>query len=270
MLDDLIIGGISGVVSRTCTAPFELLKIQKQNYYIPNTTLRDVIKNDGIKGLWKGNFTNCIRIFPQISINYSLYNYTKKYMTNQQVRYNMSDNTINFISGAISGSTAMIVIYPLENIRSRLSLQTNKQYYNGIYDSFKKVKCLTLYKGLNMSLIGFTPYNALNFTFYHYYKNRLNIKNKEIDKLICGGLSGISSVSFTYPTDLIRRRLQIQDDFDSNIPKYKGIRDCIRKIYKTDGMKGFYRGLIPCYLKIFPSMAIQFWCFDTLSKYIKN
>lgn len=276
MIDDLMIGGLSGVVSRTCTAPFELLKIQKQNDYIPNTTIKDVIKYEGIKGLWKGNFTNCVRIFPQIAINYSIYNYCRNNIFLQETTNNINKNTIinkdtvNFISGAISGSIAMIAIYPLENIRSRLSLQSNKQYYNGICDSLRKIKFLHLYKGLNMSLIGFTPYNALNFTFYHSYNRNLDIKNKELNKLLCGGLSGISAVSFTYPTDLIRRRLQIQNSFDKDIPKYNGIIDCIKKIYKQEGIKGFYKGLIPCYLKIFPAMAIQFWCFDNLSKWIKN
>ena len=44
------------------------------------------------------------------------------------------------MSGAVSGSIAMAAIYPLENIRTRLSLQSNKEHYNGIVDVFKKTK----------------------------------------------------------------------------------------------------------------------------------
>ena len=33
---DLLIGGISGIVSRTTTAPLELWKIQQQNYTLKN------------------------------------------------------------------------------------------------------------------------------------------------------------------------------------------------------------------------------------------
>ena len=64
---DLLIGGISGIVSRTITAPLELWKIQQQNYFIPNSTFRDVLQKEGMRYLWKGNYANCIRIFPQYS-----------------------------------------------------------------------------------------------------------------------------------------------------------------------------------------------------------
>jgi len=40
MLIDLVIGGLSGVISRTLTAPLELYKIQRQNAFIPNSTTK--------------------------------------------------------------------------------------------------------------------------------------------------------------------------------------------------------------------------------------
>ena len=60
----MIIGGISGALSRTLTAPLELNKIQKQNSFMKNNNLSYVIKNEGITKLWKGNMANVIRIFP--------------------------------------------------------------------------------------------------------------------------------------------------------------------------------------------------------------
>ena len=49
MLIDLVVGGLSGVISRTLTAPLELYKIQRQNAFIPNSTIRDVLKKGGDK-----------------------------------------------------------------------------------------------------------------------------------------------------------------------------------------------------------------------------
>lgn len=258
---DLIIGGFAGIVSRTLTAPMELLKIQEQNKFVPNTTLRDVIKKEGITGLWKGNWSNCIRIFPQMAINYTTFNYTKtflnSYIENKQIHH--------FLSGAVAGSVAMTLVYPLENVRSRLSLQTNKGHYSGIVDVFRKTPLSQLYNGLRMSIMGFAPYNALNFMFYNQFhslmSNRLNntfFDNNTFIHLLSGGLSGMAAVSVTYPTDLIRRRLQIQG-FDSSVPKYNGIIDCVCKIIKQDGVRGLYRGLGACYMKIFPANAIQFY-----------
>jgi solute carrier family 25 phosphate transporter 23/24/25/41 len=266
-MENLLIGGIAGIVSRTCTAPIELTIMQKQNKYLPNTTLREVLKNEGIRGLWKGNYVNSLRIFPQMAINYYTYKKTQNILEHKI--YNT--NLLNFISGTSAGLVSMISIYPLENIRSRLSLQTNNDHYNGVIDIIKKTKITQLYNGLRMSLIGFTPYNALNFTFYNILKTKSEKyeMNSFIKQILCGGLAGSSAVSITYPTDLIRRRLQLQG-FDPKVPKYDGIIDCIKKIYKYEGLLGFYRGLLSCYIKIFPALSIQFYVIENLNSLISS
>ena len=46
LLDNFFKGTISSAVSKTLTAPIELWRIQRQNDFIPNSTIRDVIKFD--------------------------------------------------------------------------------------------------------------------------------------------------------------------------------------------------------------------------------
>jgi len=256
---DFIIGGISGALSRTVTAPIELAKIQSQNKYMPNSNFRSVINCEGIIGLWKGNFTNCIRIMPQNAINFTIY----EYMANNNRLLNISSNKTlaNFYSGSIAGMTAMTITYPLENARSRLCLQSNKNHYRNLLDVFKKTPITHLYRGLRMSIIGFTPYNAINFTMYNEYKKFTN------NVIISGGLAGMTALSITYPTDLIRRRLQLQG-FTKDVPKYDGIIDCVRKIIKNDGILGLYRGLFFGYMKCVPAVAIQFWFFEIMKETI--
>jgi hypothetical protein len=47
-------------------------------------------------------------------------------------------------------------------------------------------------------------------------------------------------------------------------PVYAGFVDCAVKIVQEEGLKGWYKGLWPCYLKVAPSMAILFWCNERL------
>jgi solute carrier family 25 (mitochondrial phosphate transporter), member 23/24/25/41 len=270
----MTIGGLSGVLSRTATAPLELQKIQQQNNYMPNSTLRDVLRVEGIKGLWKGNYVNSIRIFPQSAINFACYQFVKSYLFNCSFLSPIKNNDIllNFLSGTIAGLISMTAIYPLENIRSRLSLQTNKNHYTGVIDVFRKTPTKQLYNGLRMSLLGFAPYNALNFMFYGFLKSHQNpylqaykATNPLLYQLLSGGLAGTLAVTCTYPTDLIRRRLQLQG-FDKAVPNYSGIIDCIKKVYRNEGgISGLYRGLGACYIKIFPAIAIQFWAMEFLT-----
>ena len=79
MITDLLIGGIGGIVSRSAVAPVELTRLQMQNRFIPNSTLKDVYTKEGIRYFWKGNGTNCVRVFPQLSINYAVFRKTKKH-----------------------------------------------------------------------------------------------------------------------------------------------------------------------------------------------
>ena len=77
------------------------------------------------------------------------------------------------------------------------------------------------------------------------------------------------AVSITYPTDLMRRQLQLQG-FDKSVPKYDGIIDCGKKIIKTQGIRGLYKGLFASYISIFPKFALQFWSFELFQENIKK
>ena len=267
MLVDLVVGGLSGVISRTLTAPLELYKFQRQNFFIPNSTIRDVLKKEGFRYLWKGNGTNCLRVFPQTGINYGIFEFCKQNMF-EEIE---NEKTKNFLSGSVSGGISITCTYPLETIRSRLSLQTNNSHYKGFLDACRTIPPRDLFKGLRMSILGFAPFSALSFSAYFTYKKYLESHtswNSDIIKVVGGGTAGITAVSITYPTDLIRRRLQLQN-FDKSVPKYSGILDCINKIVKSEGPRGLYRGLTATYIKLFPTIGIQFLAMERLNQCLK-
>ena len=70
MIEHFLFGGTSAMVARTLTAPLELKKLQLQNNYLKQQSIKNVLRNEGIRFLWKGNMTNCIRVFPQYAINF--------------------------------------------------------------------------------------------------------------------------------------------------------------------------------------------------------
>ena len=268
MFADFISGGIAGLTSRTFTAPLELYRMQRQNAFMPGSTIREVVSKEGIRYLWKGNGTNCIRIIPQNAINYSMY----KYCNNILMSYIHDISLRNFISGILAGGVAIYLTYPLETIRSRLSLQHKNSHYNGIMNAIRSTSIRDLYRGSMMSVIGFAPFTGLSFSSYGIYKTcmtKYGNYNSDVIHIVSGGLSGVTALCITYPTDLIRRRLQLQN-FDINVPKYSGIRDCTCKILKHEGIRGLYRGLFAGLLKSFPTVAIQFYTLERVSMLLKN
>ena len=146
----------------------------------------------------------------------------------------------------------------------------NKSHYKGPINAVRKMNFRSLYNGLGISIMGFGPFNALNFMFFYKYKELLKKQNVDdkLVKFIAGGLSGMSALTITYPTDLLRKHYQMSG-FNSDVPKYNGIFDGFRTIVQKEGIKGLYRGLAPSYVRIFPCLGIQFWCLEKGKELLK-
>lgn len=258
-IKNFLYGGTAGIISRTVTSPFERLKILRQIYpdkyknYNLFQSFRYMRSTEGFKGYFKGNYTNCLRIFPQQAVNYSIFNFTNDKLSNK-----LDKKLSYFISGGCAGIISYLSIYPLETIRSKLSVQTVDIKYKGVIDCFKKSitrdGISSLYRGSLLASIGMIPFQGTNFMIYNYLKD--NYKSSPLNSLFFGSISGICSVTVSYPFDTIKRKLQLSGECGN--PKYKGIIDCCKCTFNKQGIKGFYRGLIPCYTKIFPANGIYF------------
>ena len=64
-------GGLGGIFSRTITAPLEVVKLRAQinsNYKGMVEEWKYCLRKQGLRGLFVGNMTNCLRIFPHAGI----------------------------------------------------------------------------------------------------------------------------------------------------------------------------------------------------------
>jgi len=96
----------------------------------------------------------------------------------------------------------------------------------------------------------------------HFYKKE---NNQFATNFICGGVSASLALFVCQPIDVIRTRLISQGE-----PKiYNGNLDAFKKIYLTDGPKGFYRGLFPAMMLTVPEAAFRFGIYKFLNSYLK-
>jgi hypothetical protein len=172
----------------------------------------------------------------------------------------------NLISGSFAGVCAYSLVYPIDTIKTLLAtnkLSVSNGFSNIIFKLRYKYGLRRLYRGLSATCFGIFPYAGLKFFFFNYYRNLLS-KNKSNESvlinLISGALAGCSSVSITYPTDLIRRRKQYfgKTVVASGNAFMPGYLDLVSEVFKKEGLKGFYRGLFCTYCKIIPSTAFVF------------
>ena len=82
-------GGMAGAVSRTVVSPLERLKILfqiqsagREEYKLSvGQGLTKMWREEGWRGLMRGNGTNCIRIVPYSAVQFGSYNFYKKVCT---------------------------------------------------------------------------------------------------------------------------------------------------------------------------------------------
>lgn len=273
----LFAGGVAGAVSRTVVSPLERLKILFQVQ--PSTQnasmyqcLRKMYVEEGLMGYMKGNGTNVIRIVPYSAVQFAAY---EKFAT--LIRGDNDDLTPvgRLTAGGLAGLTSVTVTYPLDLVRTRLSCQSpTEMKYQGIVDSFrviyKEEGAFAFYKGINATLIGVAPYVGLNFMFYEtlkvFVKNNIQPEPSTVQLLSIGGFSGAIAQTITYPCDVLRRKMQMQG-FSADHPNFKNTLDCIKYTWKTQKIVGFYKGLIPNYLKVIPSISITFVVYENVKKW---
>lgn len=99
--------------------------------------------------------------------------------------------------------------------------------------------------------------------------NNLKIKVRKMDYfqiLFNGAISGLFTVFITQPFQVVRTSMMVTY-LDG---KPSGCMHIINKLYSTEGIKGFYRGLFPSFIKTPIGTAIYFSSLEYYKKILKN
>lgn len=261
----LFAGAVAGAVSRSIVSPFERLKILQQTQFGPSPkyvgilpSLRLILREEGIRGYFRGNWANVLRIAPTSAFQFYFYDAFLKLVQPDSSALCSSDR---LLAGGLAGGVTLSLTYPLEFIRGRLTVQTEDKY-RSLSHAFRSVVrkegVLALYKGLWPSLLGIVPYVGMDFAAFYTFKSIL-LKDKRFCKddgtlgavatLSCGGIAGALAQTVSYPLDLIRRRMQVQD-FVPGAVKYKGVSDAVVSIIRAEGCAALYKGLAANYCKV--------------------
>ncbi|TBU64568.1 mitochondrial carrier [Dichomitus squalens] len=129
-----IAGGIAGAASRTVVSPLERLKIiqqvqppssDRQYKGVWNSLVR-MWREEGFKGFMRGNGINCLRIIPYSAVQFTTYEQLKKVIFQWFTGYGNKqlDTPKRLCAGALAGITSVCTTYPLDLVRSRLSIAT--------------------------------------------------------------------------------------------------------------------------------------------------
>ena len=207
-------GAIAGIITKTIVAPLERIKLlyQVQSYYDSTKYLSlkqafsKIIKEEGIKGLYYGNFTNILRILPAYSVKF-MFNDTFKvfFLNNKQSIHNMS--FIQLLgSGMLAGFSQATITYPLETIRTRISLDKSMGRHTSIYNCINKTisknGILSFYQGYTITFLSTPLYVGLQMSLYEIIKKQLtdkyDSKYNTIYSMCAGASAGLIAQTTTY------------------------------------------------------------------------
>ncbi|KAI9834593.1 MAG: mitochondrial thiamine pyrophosphate transporter [Sarea resinae] len=283
-------GAIAGLISRFCIAPLDVLKIRLQlqihslrSPHSPHrrihlstlSTLRTILREEGIRGLWKGNVPAELLYLTYGGLQFTSYRSVSQLLSHVPAPYTLPRPAESFISGALAGALATTATYPLDLLRTRFAAQgtgTHKVYLSlssGIRSIARTEGPRGFFQGLGAGVVGIVPYMGLFFSTYEMVRQPLSSLSLPFSSsdALSGILASVFAKTGVYPLDTIRKRLQVQGPARAkfgrgDLPLYKGIAGTAATIWRAEGVRGLYRGLGVSLVKAAPTSAITMWTYE--------
>ncbi|KDN52072.1 mitochondrial carrier [Tilletiaria anomala UBC 951] len=271
MHNSAIAGACAGLVSSIVTCPLDVVKTKLQAQggpdFQPGTALSQGFKGSagGISGGVGGGLN--------------------------QLLYPASSGAVVGASGGASATGAhashagMGIEWSTSNKEQR-SISTEEQrrlerrrYGRGLRATVRQIweqdGVRGFYRGLGPTVYGYLPTWAIYFTVYDSAKRNLVHDSRSgaevnfVSHIVAAMTAGVASTICTSPLWVVKTRFMLQSVRDPSTRPYRHTFDAFVQIYRTEGMRGFYKGLIPSLFGV-SHVAVQFPLYETFKKWARE
>ncbi|KAG0212478.1 hypothetical protein BGX28_006245 [Mortierella sp. GBA30] len=249
----------------------QLLQQQKQHHqsqqHVPEIATSGRFLAGGIAGL-----VSQFSIYPLETIKTRIMSSTGRSQGKQ------GSSSVSTVTSSLSSSTA-------SSSGSALSITTSsaaarKPCIRSVArEMWQKAGLRGFYRGLGPSLVGIFPYAAIDLSVFEtlkfgYMRWKAGVhegdagsEEKSLERpsvfvlLACGTISGSVGATSVYPLSLVRTRLQAQGT-PQHPQTYTSTLDVFRKTFEQDGIRGFYKGMVPTLTKVVPAVSISYVVYE--------
>jgi len=293
-VQNLTAGTLGGFIATASLYPLELIKTRMQVagemhgvYRSMTKACGSIWKNEGFRGFYQGVTPALIGASGSWGGYFLTYELSKERKLSKMPHGSKLGTYDHLASGVEAGVVLVFVFNPVWVVKTRLALQgvdlQQKKKYSGMYDAFVSIAreegLRGLYKGIVPALF-LTSHGAIQFAVYEYLKElgeKMRLKSQSdqppLISAVSGGASKFIASIATYPYQVVKSRLQQSDILNSESntfqSKYRGMWDCVVKIWKKERVVGFFRGVVPNALKVAPSSAVTFLVYEEVLKLFK-
>ena len=282
-LAHMVGGSTGGMVATFTLHPFEVLKTRfavndgsnmvQHKYTGLGHALKVIFKTNGIKGFYQGVSPNLIGSGISWGLFLFLYEKFKSGLSEG------GEATLNnqLVAACLSGVSTLTLTNPIWVVKTRMILQSNtaadNSSYRNLIDGLRKIwrgeGIRGLYKGYVAGVIGVShgvvqivSYDRLKSLYRQHY-----VPTGDTPWYVYLSLSATSkvfAVTLTYPYQVVRFRIQSQNDL------YNGVIQTAVLIARNEGIRGFYKGILPSVLRLTPATCITMFLYEYTLKLHKH
>jgi len=263
-------------------------KVSRPQYHGMLHAFRSIAKSDGLAGLYAGISPNLVGAGAAWGLYFLFYNAAKNYVKGDSNRFLSWSEHMG--CACQSGVLTLAMTNPIWVTKTRLCLQYERLRlkklgqapassgvpgadYRGMTDALAKIwrseGIRGLYKGFVPGLFG-VSHGVLQFMSYEEMKKQYNLyrgkthdaRLSSVEYLIFAALSKSVAAFTTYPYQVMRTRLQDQHR------QYRGLTDVVVSLWRFEGIKGFYKGLLPSLIRVVPATMITFLVYENVSHFL--
>ncbi|ORZ23166.1 mitochondrial carrier domain-containing protein [Absidia repens] len=251
--------------------PFDLVKTRLQEVSkMPNAEgrysgtldgLSKIVRKEGPFALWRGLSPGLVMAIPSTSIYYVGYDYIRDH-TKVRFQGTAMDTYAPLWIGGLARSATAAVVSPMELFRTRLQSAEGatggfKDALNGIQTMIRSEGILSLWRGLVPTMLRDVPFSAIYWMMYEEFKRQLHTHGQQTHlqqfqhSFFAGATSGTVAAVVTTPFDVVKTRRQVSSNNEKHLVRL------IRNIMVNEGIKGFFRGVVPRVMKVSVASGIM-------------
>ncbi|XP_042214244.1 solute carrier family 25 member 40-like isoform X2 [Homarus americanus] len=229
-----------------------------------------ISKQEGIQSLWAGLPPTLIVAIPNTVIYFTTYEQLRAAV----LRYLPGDRQdppswAGGVAGGLARIWSVSVVSPFELIRTKMQAQSisYKELVKTLQMEITNTGIISLWKGWVPTILRDVPFSVMYWYSYEMLKTTMNQQQPTIHfSMFAGAVSGGIAGALTLPLDVIKTHRQIEIANS----KSSSTKQMLLNIYKLQGMKGLFSGLVPRLAKVMPACAIMISTYEYAKRFFRN
>ncbi|KAF4532356.1 hypothetical protein B566_EDAN003660 [Ephemera danica] len=296
---EFMLGGISAVIANVFTNPLDVVKIRMQlqgelkargqytvHYRNVFHASYAIARTEGLLALQKGLIPSIWQQFVLNAVRFGAYQIAEH---EGWTRDKNGKTTVikSVVIGAVTGSAGAIAGSPMYLVKTQLQSQAaseiavghqhqHKGMLQALWAIYSQRGIRGLWQGATSAIPRMAVATAAQMSSFTMCREYLNSSKKISESpftntVVSSLISSIVVVILKTPFDVVSTRVYNQGvGANGRGLLYKGVPDCFVKMWKTEGLLGFYKGLGASYFRLGPHVVLSLIIWEELKLWHKK